>query len=127
MKNTDLKKDKIKELEEKAKQALQTGTDFLEIKTDDLLLLCRTINAERFRLSQLNKKYSTARRELKNASDVDLKNKHLANCQKCGRMGVECFTTTIEEYDIYEKMLCEDCLIEMIDKKMSAIEHKKIE
>lgn len=69
MKNADLKKDKIKELEEKAKQALQTGTDFIEIKTDDLLLLCRTINAERFRLSQLNKKYSTARRELKNASD----------------------------------------------------------
>lgn len=69
MKNTYLKKDKIKELEEKAKQALQTGTDFLEIKTDDLLLLCRTIKVERFRLSQLNKKYSTARRELKNASD----------------------------------------------------------
>lgn len=42
-------------------------------------------------------------------------------------MGAECFTTTIEEYDIYEKMLCEDCLTEMIDKKMSAIEHKKIE
>lgn len=34
---------------------------------------------------------------------VELKNKHLANCQKCGRMGAECFTTTIEEYDIYEK------------------------
>lgn len=66
-------------------------------------------------------------RRLKTSFNVELKNKHLANCQKCGRMGAECFTTTIEEYDIYEKILCEDCLAEMIDKKMSAIEHKKIE
>jgi hypothetical protein len=58
---------------------------------------------------------------------VDLENKHLANCKKCGRMGVECFTTTIEEYDIYEKMLCEDCLTEMLDKKITAIKPKKIE
>lgn len=39
----------------------------------------------------------------------------------------ECFPTTIEEYDMYIKMLCENCLTEILNKKITAIKPKKIE
>ena len=39
----------------------------------------------------------------------------------------ECFPTTIEEYDMYIEMLCENCLTEILDKKITAIKPKKIE
>lgn len=58
---------------------------------------------------------------------VDLKNKHLANCKKCEKTNKECFPTTIEEYDMYIEMLCENCLTEILDKKITAIKPKKIE
>jgi hypothetical protein len=46
-------------------------------------------------------------------------------CEKCGKSNKECFQTTIEEYDMYKKMLCEDCLTEILDKKINAIKPKK--
>lgn len=58
---------------------------------------------------------------------VDLERKHLAKCKICGRENTECFPTTIEEYDIYVEMLCEDCLTEVLDKKITAIKPKEIE
>lgn len=58
---------------------------------------------------------------------VDLKNKRLATCKKCGKTNKECFPTTIEEYDMYIEMLCENCLTEILDKKITAIKPKKIE
>ena len=33
----------------------------------------------------------------------------------------------IEEYDMYIEMLCENCLTEILDKKITAIKPKKIE
>lgn len=42
---------------------------------------------------------------------VDLNKKRLATCKKCGKTNKECFPTTIEEYDVYIEMLCENCLI----------------
>lgn len=35
--------------------------------------------------------------------------------------------TTIEEYDMYIEMLCENCLTEILNKKITAIKPKKIE
>lgn len=58
---------------------------------------------------------------------VDLNKKRLATCKKCGKTNKECFPTTIEEYDMYIEMLCENCLTEILDKKITAIEPKKIE
>lgn len=58
---------------------------------------------------------------------VDLERKHLAKCKKCGRENTECFPTTIEEYDMNVEMLCEDCLTEILDKKITAIKPKEIE
>lgn len=58
---------------------------------------------------------------------VDLNKKRLATCKKCGKTNKECFPTTIEEYDMYIEMLCEDCLTEIMDKKITAIKPKKIE
>ena len=46
-------------------------------------------------------------------------------CEKCGKSNKECFQTTIEEYDMYKEMLCEDCLTEILDKKITAIKPKK--
>ena len=56
---------------------------------------------------------------------VDLNKKRLATCKKCGKTNKECFPTTIEEYDMYIEMLCEDCLKEILDKKITAIKPKK--
>lgn len=47
--------------------------------------------------------------------------------KKCGKTNKECFPTTIEEYDMYIEMLCENCLTEILDKKITAIKPKKIE
>lgn len=58
---------------------------------------------------------------------VDLERKHLAKCKKCGRENTECFPTTIAERDMYIEMLCEDCLTEILDEKITAIKPKKIE
>ena len=58
---------------------------------------------------------------------VDLNKKRLATCKKCGKTNKECFPTTIEEYDMYIEMLCENCLTEILDKKITAIKPKKIE
>ena len=58
---------------------------------------------------------------------VDLNKKRLATCKKCGKTNKECLPTTIEEYDMYIEMLCEDCLTEILDKKITAIKPKKIE
>lgn len=58
---------------------------------------------------------------------VDLNEKCLATCQKCGKSNKECFQTTIEEYDMHKEMLCKDCLTEILDKKITAIKPKKIE
>lgn len=58
---------------------------------------------------------------------VDLNKKCLATCKKCGKTNKECFPTTIEEYDMYIEMLCENCLTEILDKKITAIKPKKIE
>lgn len=33
----------------------------------------------------------------------------------------------IEKYDMYIEMLCENCLTEILDKKITAIKPKKIE
>lgn len=52
---------------------------------------------------------------------VDLNKKRLATCKKCGKTNKECFPTTIEEYDMYIEMLCEDCLTEILDEKITAI------
>lgn len=52
---------------------------------------------------------------------VDLNKKRLATCKKCGKTNKECFPTTIEEYDMYIEMLCENCLTEILDKKITAI------
>lgn len=60
-------------------------------------------------------------------TDVDLNKKRLATCKKCGKTNKECFPTTIEEYDMYIEMLCENCLTEILDKKITAIKPKKIE
>ena len=57
---------------------------------------------------------------------VDLNKKRLATCKKCGKTNKE-FPTTIEEYDMYIEMLCENCLTEILDKKITAIKPKKIE
>lgn len=35
--------------------------------------------------------------------------------------------STIEECDMYIEMLCEDCLTEILDEKITAIKPKKIE
>lgn len=51
----------------------------------------------------------------------------VATCKKCGKTNKECFPTTIEEYDMYIEMLCENCLTEILDKKITAIKPKKIE
>lgn len=59
--------------------------------------------------------------------DDYLNKKRLATCKKCGKTNKECFPTTIEEYDMYIEMLCEDCLTEILDKKITAIKPKKIE
>lgn len=40
---------------------------------------------------------------------------------------VEFMLPTIEEYDMYIEMLCENCLTEILDKKITAIKPKKIE
>lgn len=56
---------------------------------------------------------------------VDLNKKRLATCKKCGKTNKECFPTTIEEYDMYIEMLCENCLTEILDKKITAIKPKK--
>lgn len=56
---------------------------------------------------------------------VDLNKKRLAICKKCGKTNKECFPTTIEEYDMYIEMLCENCLTEILDKKITAIKPKK--
>ena len=58
---------------------------------------------------------------------VDLNKKRLATCKKCGKTNKECFPTTIEKYDMYIEMLCENCLTEILDKKITAIKPKKIE
>lgn len=58
---------------------------------------------------------------------VDLNEKRLAICKKCRKSNKECFQTTIEEYDMHKEMLCEDCLTEILDKKLTAIKPKKIE
>ncbi len=58
---------------------------------------------------------------------VDLNKKRLATCKKCGKTNKECFPTTIEEYDMYIEMLCENCLTEILNKKITAIKPKKIE
>lgn len=58
---------------------------------------------------------------------VDLNKKRLATCKKCGKTNKECFPTTIEECDMYIEMLCEDCLTEILDEKITAIKPKKIE
>lgn len=58
---------------------------------------------------------------------VDLNKKRLATCKKCGKTNKECFPTTIEEYDMYREMLCENCMTEILDKKITAIKSKKIE
>lgn len=58
---------------------------------------------------------------------VNLNKKRLATCKKCGKTNKECFPTTIEEYDMYIEMLCENCLTEILDKKITAIKPKKIE
>lgn len=50
----------------------------------------------------------------------------LTNIQS-GKTNKECFPTTIEEYDMYIEMLCENCLTEILDKKITAIKPKKIE
>ena len=50
---------------------------------------------------------------------VDLNKKRLATCKKCGKTNKECFPMTIEEYDMYIEMLCENCLTEILDKKIS--------
>ena len=44
-----------------------------------------------------------------------------------GKTNKECFPTTIEEYDMYIEMLCENCLTEILNKKITAIKPKKIE
>lgn len=56
---------------------------------------------------------------------VDLNKKRLATCKKCGKTNKECFPTTIEEYDMYIEMLCENCLTEILNKKITAIKPKK--
>lgn len=56
-----------------------------------------------------------------------LNKKRLATCKKCGKTNKECFPTTIEKYDMYIEMLCENCLTEILDKKITAIKPKKIE
>lgn len=38
-----------------------------------------------------------------------------------------CVERGIEEYDMYIEMLCENCLTEILDKKITAIKPKKIE
>lgn len=58
---------------------------------------------------------------------VDLNKKRLATCKKCGKTNKECFPTTIEEYDMHIEMPCENCLTEILDKKITAIKPKKIE
>lgn len=58
---------------------------------------------------------------------VDLERKRLAKCKKCGRENTECFPTTIAERYMYIEMLCEDCLTEILDEKITAIKPKKIE
>lgn len=40
---------------------------------------------------------------------------------------IESQPATIEEYDMYIEMLCENCLTEILDKKITAIKPKKIE
>lgn len=50
---------------------------------------------------------------------VDLNKKRLATCKKCGKTNKECFPKTIEEYDMYIEMLCENCLTEILNKKIS--------
>lgn len=50
-----------------------------------------------------------------------------SNCKKCGKTNKECFPTTIEEYDMYIEMLCENCLTEILNKKITAIKPKKKE
>lgn len=50
-----------------------------------------------------------------------------SDLQKCGKTNKECFPMTIEEYDMYIEMLCENCLTEILDKKITAIKPKKIE
>lgn len=44
---------------------------------------------------------------------------------RSGKTNKECFPTTIEEYDMYIEMLCENCLTEILDKKITAIKPKK--
>lgn len=61
-----------------------------------------------------------------NARDIiKLNKKRLSICKKCGKSNKEGFQTTIEEYDMYKEMLCEDCLTEILDKKITAIKPKK--
>lgn len=52
-------------------------------------------------------------------------NTNITICKKCGKTNKECFPTTIEEYDMYIEMLCENCLTEILDKKITAIKPKK--
>lgn len=66
IKNIDLTQNILKEIELNAKEEFKKGNTKIEISTEKLILLCRTLNSERFKLSQLNKKYSTLKREIKN-------------------------------------------------------------
>lgn len=58
---------------------------------------------------------------------VEREKDSLKKYKKCGKTNKECFPTTIEEYDMYIEMLCENCLIEILDKKITAIKPKNIE
>lgn len=58
---------------------------------------------------------------------VEREKDSLKKYKKCGKTNKECFPTTIEEYDMYIEMLCENCLTEILDKKITAIKPKKIE
>lgn len=50
----------------------------------------------------------------------------LTNIQKGKDINVDIFLPK-EEYDMYIEMLCENCLTEILDKKITAIKPKKIE
>lgn len=52
---------------------------------------------------------------------VEREKDSLKKHKKCGKTNKECFPTTIEEYDMYIEMLCENCLTEILDKKITAI------
>lgn len=85
---------------------------------------CRCVARGNLMASVLVEEFNSEVKKIKE-NLVDLNKKRLATCKKCGKTNKECFPTTIEEYDMYIEMLCENCLTEILDKKITAIKPKK--